>query len=98
VNRLARVVAVIWVSVSDTWWCALQVRVTALDAFGGLPPLDERCFELFWAVRESELGTHTMDGRRTSDIKRVFPAIPAVALCWFYSLRNTPEEWHPCCA
>ena len=97
-NRLTRVVAVNFVSVSDTWWCALQVRVTALDAFGGLPPLDERCFELFWAVREAELGTHTIDGRRTSDIKRVLPAIPHVALCWFYSLRNTPGEWNPCCA
>ena len=47
---------------------ALQVRVNALEAFGGLPPIDERCFELFWAVLEVTLGKDTMESRRTGDL------------------------------
>lgn len=50
---------------------SLQIRMASHNAFGSLPDLNEHCFELFWLVLESVLGTKTMPPRRTVDLREM---------------------------
>ena len=64
---------------------ALQVRVSALDAVGGIPPIGEHCFELFWLVYEHMMGKDSMSSRRVNDLKEMAVNI---------STMNAINTWH----
>lgn len=64
---------------------SLQIRTTALEAFGGLPPLDTTCVRIFIAVLEKMLGVDAMQTRRKNDLIRLARAIKV----W-----NDTTMWH----
>ena len=64
---------------------SLQVRTTALEAFGGLPPLDSTCIRVFIALLEKMLGIDAMQTRRKNDLARLARAVKV----W-----NDTSIWH----
>jgi len=64
---------------------SLQIRTTALEVFGGLPPMDTTCIRVFIAILEKMLGVDAMQTRRKNDLARLARAI---------KIWNDTSLWH----
>jgi hypothetical protein len=64
---------------------SLQIRTTALEVFGGLPPMDTTCVRVFIAILEKMLGVDAMQTRRKNDLARLARAI---------KIWNDSAIWH----
>jgi len=67
-NERTRTIASAWQLVLKTL-CAQQAFYWAAESVGAFPAIDTTCFEVFWNIVETVLGTEAMSMRRNGDIR-----------------------------